>query len=137
MIYARKQIKRIILGSFFSTVCLFSSYTFAATSSPNAPLFSDSITAGVTSLNQIGNNVTPQTLAGTALGTLFTVIGAIVLLVIVYGGILLMTARGNSEQVQKAVKTLVWTALGTFVIFGGLALTRLIIRIFSGTSSGG
>lgn len=97
----------------------------------DAPIISDNLRAQVNSLNQVGD-VSPQTLFGTALGAVFTVIGAIVLLVIVYGGIMLMTARGNSEQVSTAIKTLVWTALGTFVIFGALALTRFVIRIFSG-----
>lgn len=108
------------------------SFTYGA---EEAPVISDNLRSQVNSLNQVGN-VSPQNLFGTALGAVFTVIGAIVLLVIVYGGIMLMTARGNSEQVSKAIKTLVWTALGTFVIFGALALTRFVIRIFSGGTPG-
>lgn len=99
------------------------------------PVLSENLRAQINSLDQL-NNATPQDVFGTVLRAMFTVIGAIVLLIIVYGGILLMTARGNSEQVQKAIKTLVWTALGTFIIFGALALTRFVIRIFSGTTPG-
>ncbi len=93
-------------------------------------LISDGLQADIDDLNQVGDT-TPEQLFGVALGSLFTVIGAIVLLMVVVGGIMLMTARGNSEQMGKAIKTLVWTALGTFVVFSAMALTRFVVQIFS------
>lgn len=123
MNYQNKTIPNILVGSFVLVAATLPSIVRAEN------LVSPGLTTEIKSLNQVGTT-TPQELFGVALGTLFTVIGAIVLLMIVVGGLMLMTARGNSEQTGKAIKTLVWAALGTLVVFSAMALTRFVVSIF-------
>ena len=58
------------------------------------------------------------------------VIGSIALAMFVYGGFVWMTSRGNSEQVSKAIKTMVWSALGIVVILTSYAIVDFLFSIF-------
>ncbi len=58
------------------------------------------------------------------------IIGTIALIMIIYGGVLWMTARGNSETQTKAQNTIVWATLGVALIFASYALVGFIFEIF-------
>lgn len=82
-------------------------------------------------INQLNRLKTssPQILIGRIIKIVLQVVGSIALLVFVYGGIMWMTARGNAERTQRAIKTIVWGALGVAVILASYTLVKFIFGI--------
>ena len=46
---------------------------------------------------------------------------------VVYGGILWMTSRGDAKMIQKGKDTLTWAVLGLAVIFASYAIVNALI----------
>ena len=61
---------------------------------------------------------------------LMGVLGSIALVIFLYGGILWMTSMGNGEQSKKAISTIVWGALGVFVIFASYTIITFVLEAF-------
>lgn len=55
-------------------------------------------------------------------------VGSVVLAVFVYGGFLWLTSAGNTEQVAKGTNTMLWAAIGLFLIFGAYAILSLVLE---------
>jgi hypothetical protein len=77
------------------------------------------------------SDITLEGAVGNALNALLGIVGAVALLMFVWGGIQWMTAAGNQEQVGKAKKTITWAALGLIAIFSSYAVLSLIIKTFT------
>lgn len=69
-------------------------------------------------------------LIGTLIKGLMGIIGTVALVMMLYGGITWMTARGNSESTQKARDTILWAGLGIVLIFASYALVDFVFEIF-------
>jgi hypothetical protein len=82
-----------------------------------------------TDLNKLQAKSLPE-LVGTIIKGLMGIVGSITLVMIIYGGVLWMTARGNSEQTGKAQRTVVWAALGIVLIFASYALVSFMFELF-------
>lgn len=68
---------------------------------------------------------------GILLTALFSILGIIAVILIIYSGFTWMTARGNEAQVTKAKDNLFNVIIGLIFIIGGYALTTFILKIFS------
>jgi hypothetical protein len=68
---------------------------------------------------------------GRVIQTAMGVIGSIALVMFIYGGILFMTARGDSEHYEKGTNILLWSSLGVVVIFSSYALLKFVFEIFT------
>jgi hypothetical protein len=77
-------------------------------------------------LNKIKGATDIQGLIGVAIKTAMGIMGTIALAMTIYGGVLWMTAMGNSSQIDKAINVIFWAALGIFVIFGSYAIVTFI-----------
>jgi hypothetical protein len=55
------------------------------------------------------------------------IMGSIVLLVFVYGGFLWLTSAGNQDRVKKGTDTMLWAAIGVFIIFASYAILSTIL----------
>lgn len=64
---------------------------------------------------------------GTIIKAVLGVVGSLALVMFIYGGLLWMTAAGNTERVEKGKKTIVWAVLGLVVIFTSYALVKFIL----------
>lgn len=90
------------------------------TGTPTGPVeFTSPLPAGLTS---------PGKLIGRIIKTVLGVIGAVALLIFVYGGIMWMTSGGSPERIKKAQTTLVWAVLGMAVIFASYALVDFVLK---------
>ncbi|HRH23452.1 MAG TPA: pilin [Candidatus Magasanikbacteria bacterium] len=69
-------------------------------------------------------------LIGTLIKGLMGVVGTVALVMMLYGGITYMTARGNSESTTKARDTILWAGLGIVLIFASYALVNFVFEIF-------
>ncbi len=57
--------------------------------------------------------------------------GSIVLLVLVYGGFMWITAHGNSQMVDTGKKTITGAVIGLIIIFGAYALVTLLVSVLT------
>ena len=54
--------------------------------------------------------------------------GTLTVIMMIYGGVLLMTASGNDKAVGKAKQIIVWTAIGLVLIFSSYAILTFIFN---------
>ncbi len=66
------------------------------------------------------------TRTGSIIGTALSFLGVIFLLLTIAGGIMWMTAGGNTEQVGKAKKLITSAVIGLVIVFASYALTSFI-----------
>lgn len=69
----------------------------------------------------------PEVVIGTIIQGLFVVIGVIFGLLIIYGGFLWMTARGNEDYIKKAKGILETAIIGFVLVAGAYAISSYII----------
>ena len=68
---------------------------------------------------------------GIIIGSLLSFIGVLFMILIIYGGLLWMTARGNEQQVEKAKKLIIQSIIGLIIVLSAYAITNLIGQIFA------
>ena len=71
---------------------------------------------------------------GKIIQSILSVIGAFALLLVVFGGLSILTSHGNPEGISKGKKTITWAIVGVGVILGSYALVSYVI---SGIGGGG
>jgi len=67
-------------------------------------------------------------LAGLITGVL-SLLGVVFLLLIIYGGFLWMTAQGNDEQIGKAKKMIISSAIGITIIIFAYVISVVVIEL--------
>ena len=70
-------------------------------------------------------------IVGTAINAMLTFVGLIFFVLMVYGGILWMTARGEEDQVKKAQKVITQAMIGVIVTVSAYAVTVFWTTRFS------
>lgn len=118
-----KKIKFIIFG-FLMIVCLFN---FTVVGAVDTGL---DITGGRAGFNTgVDETIPVPTLAetvGKIVGVFLSFLGIIFFVLMVYGGFMWMTARGNSEQTGKAKTVLIDAILGLIIILLAYAITSFV-----------
>ena len=76
------------------------------------------------------------TLIGKIINAFLGFIGAVALLMFVYGGFLMLVSGGKPEEINKGKNVLVWAVIGLIVVFMSYTLTKFVIGgITSGVTS--
>ncbi|MFH1413153.1 MAG: hypothetical protein ABIG10_04000 [bacterium] len=65
---------------------------------------------------------------GKVVRAILAIIGAIALIMFVYGGFVWMTAAGNEQSVERGRNTLIWATLGLIIIFASYILVRYVME---------
>lgn len=73
----------------------------------------------------------PEYYVGLVLTALFSLLGIIAIALMIYSGVMWMTARGNESKVEKAKDNLLDLTIGLLFILGSYALTAFILRIIT------
>lgn len=60
------------------------------------------------------------------------VVGAVALVMFVYGGILWLTSGGAADKIEKGRKIFVWSVIGLLVIFSSYILVNFVITGITG-----
>jgi len=68
----------------------------------------------------------PTVTIGNIIKGLLGLAGTLTIIMMVYGGLLLMTASGNEKTIGKAKQIIVWTAIGLVIIFSSYAILTFI-----------
>lgn len=75
-----------------------------------------------------------QSLIGRVIKVIMGLVGAIALLMFVYGGFLWMTAAGNDDKVAKGKEIFIWATAGLAVIFTSYIIVYFILSSLLGLS---
>ncbi|MEA3272763.1 MAG: hypothetical protein U9P90_03795 [Patescibacteria group bacterium] len=70
---------------------------------------------------------TPATLIGQIIGVALGLVGVIFLALMVYGGFLWMTARGNEQQVKQATELIIAAFVGMLIVAAAYVITNFVI----------
>ncbi|MFH1412601.1 MAG: hypothetical protein ABIG10_01040 [bacterium] len=65
-------------------------------------------------------------ITGSVIGIVLSLIGALFLILMIYGGIMWMTASGSIERVGKAKKLIVAGVVGLIIVLSAFAITSFI-----------
>jgi hypothetical protein len=85
-------------------------------------------------LSPVGESTTVPQIIGNVVKAVLGVVGALALLMVVYGGILLLSSAGKQDQIKKGKDVLIWATIGVAVVLGSYVLVDFII---SGIEGGG
>jgi len=66
------------------------------------------------------------TKAGLIIGVILSFVGVLFLILMIYAGILWMTASGNEQQIAKAKSLLINAIIGIVIVFSAYALTTFL-----------
>ncbi len=80
----------------------------------------------VTNLTEEQVMVSLPNAIGKIVGAALSFIGIIFFVLMIYGGVLWMTARGNDQQVEKAKDLIVAAIIGLIIVFAAYAITAFI-----------
>ena len=97
-------------------------------------LVAPSVQAAVKVTNPLGTISDVPSLVSNIIATILGIVGALALLMFVWGGLMWMTSGGNREKVQKGKNTLVWATIGLLVIFASYSILRAIFGAFTAGS---
>lgn len=79
-----------------------------------------------------GDTSNLATLVGRLINVALGVLGILLVILMVIGGIIWMTSRGQAEQIQKAKDLLFNAALGLIIVILAYALTTFIVSRMTG-----
>ena len=132
---------RNFLLIFFSLLILFTGQAVSAARTPVAPGYNILDSGGVQntaiSSGYTKDKYDPKTQSVEAktqqiLTLVLSFLGVIFLIMMVYGGVMWMTARGNDSAIEKAKNIIVNSIIGVIVVVGAYAITYFV---FSGLSA--
>lgn len=112
-----------ILGLFF--IFLFS-IAFVS------PVFADFGLEDTAGAAGIKNGTSIPVLIGNVIGTALSMVSVLFFILMVYGGILWMTARGKEDQSKKALDTIIAAVIGILIVLGSYALTQFVFKALDG-----
>lgn len=103
----------------------------AASSAINGFINSAANTAGQSGLVQPGYDNSPELLIGKYINNLLNFLGIAFIVLIIYGGILWMTAAGNEQRVEKAKKIIINSTIGLAIILLSKMISLFIVEILT------
>lgn len=81
--------------------------------------------------NPLGDNVTIEIVIGRVIKAILGLSGMAALLMFVWGGVLWLTSRGDTNQINKGKDTLKWATFGIAIILLAYTLTNAVIKVFT------
>ena len=123
LVSTKKNIVRLIGISVLLTILIHNSLFL-----PNAKAEKDEsfgLDAAATAAG-LKTGVTLESRAGQIVGALLALVGVLFFVLMIYGGILWMTAGGNDTQVKNAQKTITAAVIGLVIVISAYAITMFI-----------
>ncbi len=78
---------------------------------------------------------TPEAYIGQLLLLVFSFVGLVFFILIIYAGIQWMTAQGNSSQVEKAKDAIIKAIVGLVIVMASYGITFFIMRAVSSSAT--
>lgn len=124
----RPQIKPLItlIRPLISLIIMFSLFVFTNTSWAQGLVLS----------NPLGDNVKDiPTLVANIIKAILGLTGSMALLIVIYGGFLLLTSAGSQEKVKKAKDMIMWAVIGIFVILASFLIMQFVFGTLLGSTA--
>ena len=122
--------KKILLNIVSLIICLYTitpiSLTCYADNEEAKQLFLNGVNITAEAIGPTNNNLFSQ--IAFIIYTVYGLIGVIFFVLIIYGGILWMTAGGNDTQVKKAQNIIQRAAIGLLIVVLAYAITYFILK---------
>jgi len=115
--------RKIIIALILISIAVLPQAALALTATTEAPVTGGS---GFTFEPPLGR-LTIQDVIGRIIYAILGIVGSIALLMFIIGGVMWMTAAGDSEKITKAKNILIWSILGLVVIFAAFGITRFVL----------
>lgn len=90
-------------------------------------------TAGLSS--NISGASTPAEVIGDIVAAGLSMVGVLFLLLMIYGGVMWMIARGNEQQTDKALNTIKAAVIGLIIVMASYAITAFVFNAISGNNT--
>lgn len=87
-------------------------------------------TPTVVLLNPIGED-NPMVIIANVIRAILGVLGAVTLLMFVYGGFMLIFSAGNEERLKKGRETLIWSIIGLAVVLSSYSILSYLFTILA------
>ncbi len=84
----------------------------------------------------ISGTTTPETVVGTAVQVVLSILGVLFIILMIYGGIQWMTASGNEEKISKAQSIIRRAIIGLVIVLTAYAISIFVIGAFINQASG-
>lgn len=98
-----------------------------------APASASDCPKGSTCLqNPLGSRVEVTDIIGTIIKAALGVVGSLTLLMMVWGGFQWLTSAGNSEKIEAGSKTMLWAAVGVFLVFSSYLILTTFTNLLTG-----
>lgn len=78
--------------------------------------------------NPLGSGVGAKDLIIRIINVILSLVGALAVVFFIYGGLIWMTAGGNSEKIKKGRDILMWTILGLVIIFTSYVVLNFVFQ---------
>ncbi|NCN25188.1 hypothetical protein COT94_03800 [Candidatus Falkowbacteria bacterium CG10_big_fil_rev_8_21_14_0_10_37_14] len=78
--------------------------------------------------NPLGTTEIPI-VVGRVVTALINIIGAVALLVMVYGGWIWLTAMGDKNKITQGIRLIIWSAIGLIIIFLGYVIVKFVFDV--------
>ncbi|MEK7164414.1 MAG: hypothetical protein AAB779_00545 [Patescibacteria group bacterium] len=92
------------------------------------PVLAQAQSAANHALNPLGATGGAPELAGRVIRLLLGFTGVASLVFFIWGGIELLTSRGNQDKIKSGRDTIVWAVIGMFVAFSSYIILRYVIQ---------
>ncbi|MFA5124955.1 MAG: LamG-like jellyroll fold domain-containing protein [Patescibacteria group bacterium] len=119
----KRKVQLKIVLSLLTLAVVFAVGNFALAQAPSAPTLE--------SLSGVFGTASLGVIIGRILQVLFGLLGVVVVLLIIYGGFIWMTAGGDPDKVNKAKKTIYNAIIGLVIIFSAFAITSFLMYWFN------
>jgi len=126
----------LLMGLFFCFISTFLTLLpnqVLATTTANYGNYGLSDTIKEGNLKEALSPTDPRVRAGQIIGVVLSFIGVIFLILMIYAGILWMTASGNDQQVNKAKNLMINAIIGLIIVFAAYAITAYVGDLVTNT----
>lgn len=79
----------------------------------------------------------PSFLVAAIIQALLGVVGAVTLLIFIWGGMKMIFAGGNEEKIKKGRDTLLWATIGLAIILSSYSVLQYVFNVLRSASGGG
>lgn len=125
--------KKLLVGLLFSLTMIFSFAPVVA--NVQVPTLKDASDKFTKSGAAYGPNpITLENAIGSIVKTALSLIGVIFLVLMIYGGYLWMTARGDSKIAEKAKDIITMAAIGLVIVMLAYAITYFVVANLSSST---
>jgi len=131
--------KLLVFGTIAISILFFVGVSARAQSNSSATSSCKTDAKGVVScglVNPLESGTTDiNKIIGSLIKAALGVIGAITLLMLVWGGFLWLTSAGNAERVEQGTKTMLWAAIGVLIVFSSYFIIATFTNYLTGNEN--